>query len=237
MTWLIDSELGSARSAVGRMTVEPGGFQAVHRHPGGEEVSVVLSGSGSAVVAGEEVGLEPGNVLYAPPGAAHAIAAGAEPLDVLVVTSAADAASAGWEDGGASAGLEACLLSGLEVDEQELDDASIGFLGMYARWLVDVDICGSDSLVVGRSRFAPDGGAHEHHRHLGTAEFFIVLEGEGAQLEEDGSEVPVEVGDAALLERGGWHGFRNTGDAEVHAIFGFLDVASFDDAGYELPEG
>jgi quercetin dioxygenase-like cupin family protein len=239
LSWLIDSELGgSEHGAVGRMRVDRGGAQASHRHPRSEEATLVLSGRGAAVVAAGEQPLEQGNVLYAPAGATHAVLAGEEPLDLLVVTAAADAEAASWEEGaGSDDGPRARVLTGLEADEQELDDASIGFLGMHARWLVEAGVCGSDSIVVGRSRFAPRGGVHELHRHPRTAEFFIVLEGEGAHLDEDGSEVPVEPGDAALLEAGSWHGFRNKGSEEARAVFGFLDVPSLDDAGYELPEG
>jgi uncharacterized cupin superfamily protein len=126
------------------------------------------------------------------------------------------------------------VLTGLETDEIELDDPATGFIGMNARWLATDEICGTGSIVVGASRFAPEGGAHELHRHSEAAEFFIVLSGEGVQLDEDGGEVPVEVGEAALLPRGSWHGFRNTGTEEVRAVFGFLGVTSLDTAGYEL---
>jgi quercetin dioxygenase-like cupin family protein len=240
LTWLIDSALGdSDRGAVARMRIEPGGGQPAHSHPSAEEATVVLAGSGSVTIGGEELALRPGNVLYAPVGALHAIRAGAEPLDLLLTISANDAGAAGWEEGAGPAGAGAArLLSGREVDEQELNDAAIGFLGMHARWLVDGEICGSGSIVVGNSRFAPEGGVHELHRHPQTAEFFIVLDGEhGVQLEQDGSEVPVAPGDAALLGRGSWHGFRNNGSEELHAVFGFLSATSLDDAGYELPEG
>jgi mannose-6-phosphate isomerase-like protein (cupin superfamily) len=134
---------------------------------------------------------------------------------------------------GSTAGA-ARVLSGRETEEIELDDPAIGFIGMNARWLATDEICATGSVVVGASRFAPEGGVHELHRHPEAAEFFIVLSGEGVQLDEDGAEVPVEVGEAALLPRGGWHGFRNTGSEEVRAVFGFLGATSLDRAGYEL---
>jgi mannose-6-phosphate isomerase-like protein (cupin superfamily) len=128
------------------------------------------------------------------------------------------------------------VLTGLETEEIELDDPATGFIGMKARWLATDEICGTGSLVVGASRFAAEGGAHELHRHAEAAEFFIVLSGEGAQLDEDGTEVPVEVGEAALLPGNSWHGFRNTGTEEVRAVFGFLGATSLDTAGYELAD-
>jgi quercetin dioxygenase-like cupin family protein len=240
LSWLLDARLGdSTHGAVGRMAIDAGGGQAAHRHPGAEEVTVVLGGHGTVFAAGRQLPLEPGNLLYAPPGAAHAVRAGGQGLDLLLVLSAPSAAAAGWEEGeesAAGASAEARLLSGLETDEIELDDPATGFVGMHARWLADDEICGTERVVVGSSRFAPNGGAHELHRHPDAAEFFIALAGEGAQLDEDGSEVAVVVGDAALLPHGSWHGFRNTGETEVRAVFGFLGATSLDAAGYELAE-
>jgi quercetin dioxygenase-like cupin family protein len=266
ISWLIDADLGdSEHGAVGRMTIEAGGAQEPHRHPGSEEVTLVLEGSGRALIDGAWVPIGEGNLLHAPAGASHALSAGPEGLDLLVVLSASSAAAAGWEpadtpsspttiasevgEEGVSQGVPpaaqtasspggpagaARVLSGQENEEIELDDPATGFIGMNARWLATDEICGTGSVVVGASRFAPEGGAHELHRHAEAAEFFIVLSGQGAQLDEDGAEVPVEVGEAALLPKGSWHGFRATGPEEVSAVFGFLGATSLDRAGYEL---
>jgi quercetin dioxygenase-like cupin family protein len=235
LSWLIDADLGgSEHGAVARMTIEAGGGQEAHRHPGSEEVALVLEGAGSALVDGSWEPIEAGNLLHAPQDSVHALAAGPEGLDLLVVLSAPSAVVAGWVASPRTPPAVSRVLTGLETPEIELDDPATGFIGMHARWLVTDEICGTGSLVLGASRFAPEGGAHELHRHPETAEFFIVLSGEGAQLDEDGNEVPVEVGEAALLERGAWHGFRATGAEEVRAVFGFLGATSLDAAGYEL---
>ncbi|HEY5334359.1 MAG TPA: cupin domain-containing protein [Solirubrobacterales bacterium] len=241
LSWLIDAELGdSEQGAVARMTIEAGGAQEPHRHPDSEEITLVLEGSGTALIDGAWQATEAGNLLYAPAGSIHALAAGADGLDAIVVLSATSAAAAGWELAGLSHGAPSArgarLLSGRETDEIELDDAPSGFLGMNARWLADESICGTSRILVGNSRFAPGRGAHELHRHPKGAEFFVVLSGEGAQLEPDGTEVPVEVGEMVLVPRGSWHGFRNVGTEEVHAVFGFLGATSLEGAGYELPE-
>ncbi len=236
LSWLIDAELGdSEHGAVARMTIEAGGGQEPHRHPGSEEISLVLDGEGTALVDGAWQPIEAGNLLYGPAGSTHALSAGPEGLDLIVVLSATSAAAAGWEPTEEAGAASARVLSGRETEEIELDDAASGFLGMNARWLADESICATDSILVGKSRFAPHGGIHELHRHPEGAEFFVVLSGEGAQLEQDGTEVPVEVGEIALLPRGSWHGFRNIGEEEVHAVFGFLGATSLDAAGYELP--
>jgi quercetin dioxygenase-like cupin family protein len=282
LSWLIDADLGdSERGAVARMTIEAGGGQEPHRHPGSEEVALVLEGAGNALVDGGWQPIEAGNLLHAPMGSVHALAAGPEGLDLRVVLSATSAAAAGWEphdeatlpttnvdevgrvasshgappaagepsarttpadtaSPATTAAVEVAgeavsrVLTGHETEEIELDDPAIGFIGMNARWLATDEICATGSIVVGASRFAAEGGVHELHRHPEAAEFFIVLSGEGVQLDEDGAEVPVEVGEAALLPRGGWHGFRNTGQEEVRAVFGFLGATSLDRAGYEL---
>ena len=210
LSWLLDGELGgSEHGALGRMTIEAGGEQEPHRHPGADEVAVVLEGRGTALAGGSRLPIEAGNLLHAPAGAAHALRAGAEGLDLLVVLSAASAAAAGWEAGeGSDGGAEARLLDSLRTDEVELDEV----------------------------RFAPDDGAHDLRRHPGAAEFFVLLAGEGARLDEDGEEVPVGRGDATLLSPGSWHGFRNTGSREARGVLGLLVAAGLDAARYELPE-
>lgn len=211
LSWLLDAGVGGCeRGAVARMTIEPGGGQASHRHPGSEEATLVLDGRGTALAGGRRLPIEAGNLLYAPAGADHALSAGAEGLDLLVVL-AEGSRVAGWEEGGEpapEARAGAHLLSGLETGELELEE-----------------VC-----------FAPGGGAHELHRHPDADEFFVVLAGEGVQLDEDGGEVAVEAGDLAFLPRGSWHGFRNTGKRDVRAVLGLLGASGLDAARYELPQ-
>ena len=53
LSWLIDADLGASdHGAVARMTIEAGGGQEPHRHPGSEEVTLVLEGDGTALVDG-----------------------------------------------------------------------------------------------------------------------------------------------------------------------------------------
>ena len=70
------------------------------------------------------------------------------------------------------------------------------------------------------------------HRHDHGDEFFYVFDGQGAHLVE-GNEIAMQAGDVVFAPRGEWHGFRNTGDRPVRAIFGYFGVTSLEQAGYE----
>ena len=48
------------------------------------------------------------------------------------------------------------------------------------------------------------------HRHEGTGEVYLLLEGRGVAV-DDGAEVEVGPGDAVLTRSGHTHGLRNTG--------------------------
>ena len=50
----------------------------------------------------------------------------------------------------------------------------------------------------------------------------------------EGGEIPMKAGDVVFAPRGEWHGFRNTDDRPVRAIFGYFGVTSLDEAGYEV---
>ena len=71
------------------------------------------------------------------------------------------------------------------------------------------------------------------HRHDHGDEFFYVFDGRGAHL-VDGGEVAMQAGDVVFAPRGEWHGFRNTEDRPVRAIFGYFGVTSLEEAGYEV---
>src|ERR1700712_2672131 len=93
LSWLIDADLGnSEHGAVARMTIEAGGGQEPHPHPASGEGALGLGGAGSALVDGAWQAIAAGNLLHAPAGSVHALSAGPEGLDLLVVLSASNAA-------------------------------------------------------------------------------------------------------------------------------------------------
>lgn len=63
-----------------------GGATDSHAHDGSGELMVVVSGRGRAWLAGEEHELQPGAVMYAPPGVEHrTLNEGSGPLELICV--------------------------------------------------------------------------------------------------------------------------------------------------------
>lgn len=235
--WMVGSDDGLRRGAAGIVTLAPGAAQPLHRHAGGEEVSIVLAGSGEFFGGGEWVAAADGIALHAPPGTDHAARAGADGMTVLVLLGGvADSAAAGWvepEPGGEIA-AGAVVIDSRDREEVIVDNAEQGFFGMRTRWLIDADATASDSLMVGRVTYSP-GGVHELHKHPEADEFFFLIDGQGTHFGAGGEEIPVGPGEIAAMRADEWHGFRNEG-AELVAIFGFLGAPDFPSAGYVLAD-
>jgi len=64
---------------------EPDQEQAGHRHPVGDKLYFVLSGSGRIRVGSEEHDVHPGDLVCAPAGEEHGVRAGTERLALLVM--------------------------------------------------------------------------------------------------------------------------------------------------------
>jgi quercetin dioxygenase-like cupin family protein len=86
MRGLATPSRGAAEVAVWRGITEPGATTPPHTHDH-EEVLVVLAGSGSASMDGEQVEVSPGDVLIVPPNKVHQLLgpADGEPLDAIAV--------------------------------------------------------------------------------------------------------------------------------------------------------
>jgi quercetin dioxygenase-like cupin family protein len=86
MRGLATPSRGAAEVAVWRGVTEPGATTPPHKHDH-EEVLVVLSGSGSASMDGEQMDVSPGDVLIVPPNKLHQLfgPADGEPLDAIAV--------------------------------------------------------------------------------------------------------------------------------------------------------
>ena len=54
-----------------------------------------------------------------------------------------------------------------------------------------------------------------------------------ARISSRATKLPCKPATSVFAPRGEWHGFRNTGDRPVRAIFGYFGVTSLEQAGYE----
>jgi quercetin dioxygenase-like cupin family protein len=103
-----------------------------------------------------------------------------------------------------------------------------GWVNMQVQFLIR-----DKRLLVGRTVLSP-GARHERHAHPHCDEFLLVMSGAGEIYTDEGRE-PSRAGDVIYTPRGHWHGFDNTGEADVLLIWGWSGAGSLEAAGYELP--
>lgn len=115
---------------------------------------------------------------------------------------------------------------------QDLSEAQ-GWIGMKVQFLVDSLSGGAESIVFGRTIFAPGASQHGLHRHENAEEVVLIVRGKGVVLNGD-EEVEVGPGDVAFHPRGLWHGFRNTSTSEdTEMLWAWGGAGSRATAGYE----
>ena len=233
--WLINRECGGPTTGkIGLIETEPAGAVKLTAAKGGERTVFILGGRGMA--QGEELAanLRAGTVLFLPDGRGLEMRAQDGPLRLLLIHNDLSE-SRGTEMGrGARTSAIPQIVQLEEVENVPFHRPELGFLHVSARWLVGLKGGKSRALVVGQSTFVA-GAAHLLHRHSHADEFFYVLEGQGIHLVAD-REVPMQEGNVVFTPRLEWHGFRNTADRPVRAIFGFFGVNSLENAGYEVHE-
>jgi quercetin dioxygenase-like cupin family protein len=84
--WLLTREsVGATETVVGRTVLPPGASHALHRHPNAEEWEYVLAGEGVKKIGDSEIAIAPGEIVFAPKNAPHALAntSSTEPLVTL----------------------------------------------------------------------------------------------------------------------------------------------------------
>jgi len=85
---LTEGQFGAANLAITWVEGAPGSMQAVHGHPGNEQIYVIVRGRGVMQVADEMQEVREGTLVFIPPGAAHAIKnTSEEPLVFVSATS------------------------------------------------------------------------------------------------------------------------------------------------------
>ncbi len=234
--WLIDDEHGGAsRGKVGLIEIGSGRKATLVSEKKYECLLFVLAGHGAVRADNVSADLHNGSVIFLPTGSAAEVQARDDGLQLLLI----QGSNTAERDPGQTASRAASpsnaepLITHLEkVESVPFHRPELGFLHVAARWLVDAKSAKARSLVVGQSTFVP-GAAHLLHKHHHGDEFFYVFEGRGCHLIE-GREIPMQPGDVVFAPHEEWHGFRNTGDQPVRAIFGYFGVASLEEAGYEV---
>jgi mannose-6-phosphate isomerase-like protein (cupin superfamily) len=220
--WLIDEECsGATLGKIGLIEIGSRGSARLTPHAGCEHMLFVLHGRGHVRCNSVDADVHEESVIFLPGGETLELQPRHAAARLLLIQGGRAAASAGMQ------------ITSLErVENVPFHRPELGFIHVAARWLVGANAAKSSSLVVGQSTFIP-GAAHLLHRHDHANEFFYVFEGRGAHL-VDGGEVAMQAGDVVFAPRGEWHGFRNTDDRPVRAIFGYFGVTSLEEAGYEV---
>jgi len=68
----------------------------------------------------------------------------------------------------------------------------------------------TDNALLACELVVPPGAGPPLNRHNQT-EVLRIIEGDFVIVDEDGLEIPLKAGDAALIPSGAWHRYRNTG--------------------------
>ena len=235
--WLVYQQIvPGARGMLMVHALPKGGELPAHRLSAAESVTFVLSGGGEWTPGQPAFSLAPGEGVFNPPGTCRAFRANGEGAVLLVAY------------GGTADPLEAmpCAADGITGGGRRvaraaapLDDSALGaaggFIDMGVHWLVTTQTVGACALVLATSTFTP-GGSHDLHRHPHADEFFLVLQGGGEHLTQDGP-ARLNPGDMAYIPAGEWHGFRTDPGVTTRTVYGYLGAGSLEQAGYELLEG
>lgn len=204
-----------------------------------------------APVAREHIVL-PRDAAFAAAGTTRELSAAAGPVTALLIggtpepgrrpaaagpyTPAADLVTTGLVTTGLAprripAAAEPAPRSAAPDDEAALAAAG-GITDMHVDWLVTTATEGARTVCAACSSFVGDG-THELHRHPDADEFFLVLEGGGEHLTEDGP-VRMGPGDLVYIPAGEWHGYRTDPGLTTRTVYGYLGAGSLAAAGYEL---
>lgn len=234
--WLVNRDLVPA--ALGMLQVQAlpkGAGLPAHCLAAAESVTFLLSGRGAWMEGAAALPLSPGEGFYNAPCTCRAFSADPEEGAVLLVVygGTADAREALPRTPEGIAGRGRRVARAVDAGDSALRAAG-GFIAMGVHWLATTQTVGARALVLATSTFTP-GGTHALHRHPHADEFFMVLQGGGEHLTEDGP-VRLDPGDMAYIPAGEWHGFRTDPGVTTRTVYGYLGAGSLEQAGYELLE-
>jgi uncharacterized cupin superfamily protein len=260
-TWRdLGTAAGSRQVGLRRAQLPPGRRSTpAHTHAGEEEIFFVLAGSGLSWQGGETYEVAAGDCLVHPiEGPAHTLVAGPDGLDVLICGERGVAEScflprakvswlgSTWVKAGdtphpyaqeAAAGELALPDSPAprpatisNLDAVAAEEVARGDCASSRRSVSAA--CGAERTALRHFRLPPGKLGVPPHAHTGAEELFVVLDGEGAYLEQapgaDGwapREQPVRAGDvvAVLAGTGAAHAFRAGDDGLAYLAYGNRD--------------
>ena len=233
-SWVATEELGSTAVQVSVLTLPPTTTYAFEAS-GRERICVLVKGDAELWNGSGANAIETGTIIHSVGGAAFTLRSGA-PTRLLVVSGGLQRPSAkgAWSLETDGPRLPAEFFSLYDVKDEVLHQPAAGFFNMATRMLLNASQGGYRSLILGQSSFASETGVHVLHRHAGADELFYLWDGNGAHLAGDGTEHPMQAGDAVFVPRNEWHGFRNTGDRPVRAFFCLMGTGVMQRAGNEI---
>lgn len=233
-TWLANEQFGGSLSArIRKVTIPPGTSYTLDAD-GGEWICVLVDGDAELVTADRTQAIIKGAVIHSSTSDRVTVSTGRSTATLLILVETLPSAAHSNTAAEADHSREPQCFSLYDVPDETLHQPEIGFHHMGTRMLLDAGRGAHHKFIFGQSTFAPINGVHVLHRHPGADEMFYVWEGEGAHLAEDGTEYPMNVGDAVFVPRNEWHGFRNTGSRPVRAFFGLIGAGDMARAGNEV---
>jgi hypothetical protein len=218
--WLIDQESGGSRfGRIGVIEIGPRGSARLTPQAGHEQMLFALHGGGRVRCDAVDADVREESVIFLPGKQTLELEPRRDALRLLLI------------QGGRAAATGRMQITSLdEVENVPFHKPELGFIHVAARWLVGGNAAKSAALVVGQSTFIP-GAAHLLHRHDHGDEFST---SSTAKVRISSKAASSPCSPVTWCSRREWHGFRNTCDRPVRAIFGYFGVTSLDEAGYEV---
>lgn len=234
--WLVNRDLFPEALGTVLIRVLPGGAELPsHQLAMAESVTFLLSGGGEWSANDGPWSLSAGEGVFNPAGTRRAFTAtfgkDATLLEVWGHPSNPGVASHSVNSDTGSG----CRISHVVDKDDDILQTTGGFIDMGVHWLATTETVGASTLVLATSTFTP-GGSHQLHRHTDADEFFLIIEGCGTLLTEQGSE-RLKAGEVVYLAAGEWHGFTTDPGVTTRSVYGYLGVGNLKQAGYEVREG
>lgn len=233
--WLVNDDLfPGARGAVLVRVLPDGAELPSHQRTMAESVSFLLSGQGEWSANDGLWRLNPGEGVYSPAGTRHGFTATLG-KDVILLEVWGKPINLGEPVPGPTRGGCVRRISQIADKDDGILQTTGGFIGMGVHWLATTETVGARTLVLATSTFTP-GGSHQLHRHVDADEFFLIVEGGGTLLTEQGPE-RLRAGEVVYLANGEWHGFVTDPGVTTRSVYGYLGAGSLEQAGYEVRKG